>query len=104
MRLVPSSLGAAFVDAKGRTRQHFSPDDFFFWIRTNKTPLATLDSLSLLARLQRVINTVQLRAQHLTTLIKYNSSEDKVLLRLSKARLRCEKVGASASASKTKNL
>ena len=92
---VDYSVTRAFVDAKGRTRQHFSPDDFLYWVRTNKTPLAALDSLSLLARLQRIIGNIQARAQHLQTLVKYGSASDKVICRLHNEQLRCSKIFAT---------
>lgn len=79
---VEYAVALAFTDHSGRTRHHFSPVDFLYWIRTHETPLGLLGPLSLLAKLQDIIALINERATHLTSLINFDNVADTILLKL----------------------
>ena len=102
------AVSLAFTDKKGRTRHHFTPHDFEHWLKTSDTSLGILGPLSILARLQNVIDTIKARALKVDKLIKFESRADVVLSKLFKSsvkssekvtarKIRVGKVGESAT-------
>ena len=80
---VDYAVSLAFTDRRGRTRHHFTPHDFEHWLKTSDTSLGILGPLSILARLQNVINTIKLRAARVEKLIKFEARADVVMSKVS---------------------
>jgi len=78
---VDYAVSLAFIDGHGRTRHHFGPVEFQIWTRSHETPLGILGPLSLLARLQNVIEMIKRRTKKMARLISFDNSGDKVLSR-----------------------
>jgi hypothetical protein len=70
---VDYAVSLAFMDGHGRTRQHFGPVEFQIWARTHETPLGMLAPLSLLARLQKVIEIIKVRTKKMASLINFDN-------------------------------
>ena len=85
---VDYAVSLAFMDGHGKTRHHFSPVEFQVWARSHDTPLGMLGPLSLLARLQNVIDLIKTRTKKISALISFDNSSDKVLQRFLRGQVR----------------